>query len=508
MEDTGGCGPAAAGDRDGGLDALLREVHRQAARGDTDPDPGRILDWLHRHTGTHTALVDGATGRVEKATRAFPREVLPPLAALLRRLAAGTLGAAATQAAGLHVRCEALGPFAPHPVLVAAAPGEPTPHATAALAHTAGVLALLRRAGDGDRTWRGYQAKARQVRFAVLQALLSGDVLLARRMTTGAVPPLLEAGRLRLHLLHCPPGDRERIVLALQDPSGYHGSDLMVQCPVFKEHLICLIADADGEGPGREVPGRARGRAATLHRLVHDNPHYALGVSAPHPLTDTAAAYSQAAHALSAARTLPDRVAHHHGRSPLEGVLPREPALAWARAFLQPLGQAPRISADITLLSLGMPRVAVARLLELSRNTVAAHIRRVEQALAVDLGDVRARAALHLALALDATRTPCAADPPPGPPAALDDILRTERAAAWAHSRLSPLADRHRRTLEAWIDADTDAQRAAHTLGISRNTVRTHLRAAEAELGLDLLTLGTGVHDVVHALRITASRTG
>ncbi|MEU2674870.1 helix-turn-helix domain-containing protein [Streptomyces sp. NPDC007164] len=35
-----------------------------------------------------------------------------------------------------------------------------------------------------------------------------------------------------------------------------------------------------------------------------------------------------------------------------------------------------------------------------------------------------------------------------------------------------------RRTLQAWIDADTDAQHTAGALGISRNTIRMHLRAA------------------------------
>ncbi|MZD04434.1 PucR family transcriptional regulator [Streptomyces sp. SID5785] len=505
MGDTGAHGPDGRA-ADEGLDALLRELHRQAARGDTAPDPRRILNWLHRHTGTHTALVDGATGRVDTATAGFPHDDLEPLAALLSRLSAGSLDTAATQAAGRYVRLEALGPFAPRPVLVAVSDAEPPPHASAALAHAAGVLALLHRAGDVDRTRRGYQAKAHQVRFAVLQALLSGDALLARRMTTGAVPPILEAGRLRLHLLHCLPADRERIVHAMQDPSGYHGPDLIVQCPVFKEHLICLIADdgPDGEATAPQSPRPSR--AADLHRLVEENTPYALGVSDAHPLTETAAAYTQAAHALSAARTVPDRVAHYHGRTPLEGVLPQAAALGWARTFLQPLEQAPRISVDIARLALWMPRTGVAKLLDMSRNTVAAHIRRVESVLAVDLGDIRVRAAVHLALALDGAATARPADDADGEPVALGDLFRSERAAAWARTRLRPLAERNRRTLEAWVAENADAQQAARLLGISRNTVRAHLRAAESELGLDLLTLGSGIHEVVHALQITASR--
>lgn len=81
-------------------------------------------------------------------------------------------------------------------------------------------------------------------------------------MTTGAVPPLLDADRLRVHLLRCPSADRDRIARAHQDPYGYHGQALMVHCPVFKEHLICLIAD-DGTAGGS---GGSGGKRAALER--------------------------------------------------------------------------------------------------------------------------------------------------------------------------------------------------------------------------------------------------
>nr|WP_251982930.1 helix-turn-helix domain-containing protein [Streptomyces violaceusniger] len=53
------------------------------------------------------------------------------------------------------------------------------------------------------------------------------------------------------------------------------------------------------------------------------------------------------------------------------------------------------------------------------------------------------------------------------------------------------------------MDANTDAQRTARHPGLSRNTVRAHLRAAEHLLSRDLLTTGSGIHDLVHALHIT-----
>lgn len=243
----------------GQLDGLLREVRRQAARG-ADPDLGRILDWLYRQTGSHVALVADGTGRVEAATEGFPLDALPALAPLLTRLSAGQLAAAATDVGALRMRCEGLGTHEPRPVLVVAGSSEPAPEEAALISHVGTALTLLRHAEGSERTWRDYQRKAGQLRFAVLQALLAGEPLLARRMTTGVVPPLLDAGRLRIHLLHCPPSERDRISRAQQDPSGYHGPDLMVHCPVFKEHLICLVADDDDEEEGEGDRSGERGR--------------------------------------------------------------------------------------------------------------------------------------------------------------------------------------------------------------------------------------------------------
>ncbi|MFI6951725.1 helix-turn-helix domain-containing protein [Streptomyces sp. NPDC050422] len=423
-----------------------------------------------------------------------------PLAVLLGQLSGGGTAAAATWVEDVYVHCEALGAPGPRPVLVAAGRSVPNPEVVALISHTGSLLTLLRRAWDADWTLRGYQHKARQLRFAVFSALMAGEPMLARRMTTGAVPPLLDADRIRVHLLRCPPADREPIARAYQDPDGYHGQDLIVQCPAFQEHLICLVADnEDNDGSGH----RARGRSAALRRLVRDNPRYALGISGPHPLRATAEAYSQSTHALAVARSAPGRIAPYDGQSPLAGLLPRRPALAWSQTFLDPLNALPKTTTDITHLSMAMPRSAVARLINLSRNTITAHLRRAGQALGLDLDDVRSRAALNLALALTST----GADPEPETQHAfptLDDLLCTAPASAWARTLLHPLSARHRRTLQAWIDANADAQEAARRIGISRNTVRTHLRTAEALLGRDLLTSGTGVHDLVHALRITA----
>lgn len=80
---------------------------------------------------------------------------------------------------------------------------------------------------------------------------------------------------------------------------------------------------------------------------------------------------------------------------------------------------------------MAMPRSAVARLINISRNTITAHLRRAGQALGLDLDDVRSRAAVNLALALTSTW----ADPEPETqhrPPTLDDLLQTDPASAWA----------------------------------------------------------------------------
>ncbi|MGC5562704.1 helix-turn-helix domain-containing protein [Streptomyces sp. FR-108] len=476
------------------VDELLRLVRRRGT-------PAQVLDWLGRRTGAHVAWI-GREGTVEAATAGFPRRIADALTEQVERLAGGRLAAATARVGEREVRLEAFGGREPRPVLVTVS-ASALPREAAALASQAGgIVDLLSRASDADGGTRGYEAKAAQLRFAVLTALLAGDVTMARRMTTGDVPPLLNAERVRVHILHCPPADRDRLTRTYLDPSGYHGPGLMVNCPVFKEQLICPVA----EDP--ELDGRFR-QGEVLRRLVAENAGYALGVSRPHPLAATGEAYGEAVHALAVARNSPGRLAAYRGRPSLVHVLPRRAALAWARAYLEPLQALPKPTVDVVRLAVTFSRSGVARLLHLSRTTVTAHCRRAEEALGVDLGEVRTRATLDLALSLTALQAdpadPAQTDPVQLVAPPLGELLRASPATAWAEIFLRPLRDtRHRDlwlTVETWIDANTDAQRTAARVGLSRNTVRAHLRAAERLLNRDLLTTGSGVHDLVHALR-------
>ncbi|MEU4889944.1 MULTISPECIES: helix-turn-helix domain-containing protein [Streptomyces] len=484
------------------LDELLRQLSSRARR-DAGPAPGpqTLIDWLGRQLGAEIALVDRG-GTVEASTARFPPDVLGGLRAVLTRLAGGHLAAAASQTGPFHVRCEALGRHVPRPVLVVAGPQPLTREALALTSHAGALVEVVRRARQADDLALRYQRAAARVRLAILAALMTGEPTLARRMTAGAVPPLLDAERLRVHLLRCPPADRGRIIDAHEDASGYHGRGLMVRCPVYDDHLICLLPPDDDAG-GADGGGSP---AAPLRALVRDNPDYALGISAAVPLRDTARAYDQARHALAVACHTPERVADHHGRPSLAGLLPRPQAHAWARAFLEPIRAAPRLTLDITSLALNFPRSGVARLLDVSRNTVTAHLRRVQDALGLDLRDPRGRAELALALAIADLPSPDGGAVAEPPTPSVDGLLSAEAAVTWARAFLQPLRSGTdgalQQTLRAWIEAGTDAQRTARDLGISRTTVRAHLRTAEQLLQRSLLIPGPGTHELVHAFRI------
>ncbi|MFJ2675643.1 helix-turn-helix domain-containing protein [Streptomyces sp. NPDC087525] len=487
---------------DGRLDEFLHVVGQSAWR----PDAGvrGVVDWLHRQLDTEIALIDSA-GAVELSTPRFPEEALGPLGPMLTRLATGRMASAVTEIGAVHLRLEAVGTESPRQVLVLAGLTGLSRRAAALASHTGSVIGILHRARAADTALHGYQEKAHQLRVALFMALMAGDPVLARRMTTGAVPALLDCDRIRVHLLRCPPEERDRLARAHQDASGYHGRGLMVRCPVYDEHLICLIADdggaRDGEGHG---PGAPVGLGAALRELVGESPRYALGISGAHPLRATAEAYEQARHALAVAGNAPGRVAGYRGLEPLERLLPRDAAVGWARSFLRPLRSLPGVTLETTRLAMHFPRSGVAGLLGISRNTVTAHLKRAEDALGVDLREVRSRATVALALAITTLHQD--AEPVAGGPAVpeVEALFHTQTVAAWAEGFLEPLDDtahhRVRTTLRTWIETNTDAQRTARRLGNSRTTVAAHLRTAERLLNRDLLTTGSGVHDLVYAL--------
>ncbi|MFF2847480.1 helix-turn-helix domain-containing protein [Streptomyces sp. NPDC058001] len=484
------------------LDEFLYLVGQMAWR----PDAGlhEVVDWLHRQLGAEIAVVVGRAGAVEESTTGFPQEILVPLQPMLARLAAGHVASAATEVGTAQVRLEAVGSELPRRVLLLVSPTSLTRQEAAMASHTGSVIAVLHRARAADRAFSGYQQKARQLRLALFMALMAGDPVLARRMTADAVPELLDSDRLRVHLLRCAQDDRDRIAQIYQDPSGYHGPGLMVRCPVYDEDLICLIAEDESNQGNAEAPD---GLGQALRTLVAGNPRYTLGISSTQPLRATAEAYDQARHALAVARNTPGRVAGYQGQEPLERLLPREAATSWARSFLRPMHSMPQLTVDITRFAMDFHRSGVARLLGISRNTVTAHLRRAQAALGLDLRDVSSRATLTLALAVTSLHQDSEITDERQATPTLERVLDTHLAGAWAQAFLKPLRDPPRQhvltTLRTWITANTDAQQAALRLSISRTTVAAHLRTAERLLNRDLLTAGSGVHDLVYAFHLS-----
>ncbi|MER7133121.1 helix-turn-helix domain-containing protein [Streptosporangium saharense] len=485
---------------DGHLGEFLRLAGQAARRPESDDRLDAVVTWLRQRLCVEIALI-GRSGVVDLSTSGFPRETLKPLEPTLTDLATGKVASAAKEVGGLRILLEAVGAEPPRPVLLIAGTETLARQAASSASHVGALVAALHRARETTQTFRIYQGKAHQVRLALFMTLMAGDVTLARRISTGAVPPLLSASYLRVCILQCPPAERDRIAWAHEDTSGYHGRGLMVRCPVYDEHLICLAGEDENEGPGAD----RRGLPGLLRSLAEDR-RYLLGISRPHSLAATAQAYQQALHALAAARGGATWAAAFQGEPSLEEVLPHETARHWARRLLAPLDSAPRLTVDVLDLGLQFPRARVANLLGISRNTVTAHLKRAEEALGLDLENMGCRAALFLALKITG---PGSGDGPetavlPG----LAQVLRGQAVQRWAEGFLQPLDKHgHRRdlhtTLREWVEANLDAQQAAHRLRVSRNTVRARLISAQRALNRDLLSGGPGVYDLVHAFHIT-----
>src|SRR5690625_939300 len=177
------------------LDDMLRQL-RPSTSQDAEPEPQRLIDRLREQTGAEVALVDGE-GSAQVATAGVSDGVLADLQPVLAQLFSGRLAAAATETGGMHVRCEVLRREAPRSVLVVAARSPLTRETITLASHAGTVIEALRRVRRADEIADRYQQATGQLRVAVFMSLMAGDVTLARRMTVGAVPPLLNAERLR-----------------------------------------------------------------------------------------------------------------------------------------------------------------------------------------------------------------------------------------------------------------------------------------------------------------------
>ncbi|MEW1639354.1 helix-turn-helix domain-containing protein [Streptomyces sp. NPDC093801] len=474
-------GPGVGAGREAGAVAGLLRAARVGPDG-SRAAVRRVLGWLGGAVGG-SARIGGGTG-------GGGRE-----AGLVRDVAAGSPRSAGVAEPGRHVRVLALGQERPHPVLVVTRPSPYDGTAAALVAHAATVLELLLRAGEAEGERRRLAEAGAGVRLSVLQLLMGGEVALAQRTMAGLRPGLLDADRAVVCVLEAPHGERREVARSCEGLLA--GRALVVRCPADDGHVI-VVVPVTGDGGG--------GAEAALRAFVAGRDGVFLGVGDRHPLSRVAAGYDDAVRSLAAARLVPGRVAGHSARIRLSEVLDAGAAAGWAAGFLRPLAAVPpqdrgQLTATVRL-GLEFTAVNAARLLGISRNTVRARMDRAAGLLGVDLGDVRDRAALDLALRFQDE----VADPGRGA-AGLGRLLAAGPVRAWARELLAPLGADERdlgRTLRDWVGENCAVGPAARRRGVHPQTVREHLRGAEGLLRRQLVAGGGGLYEVVLALATEA----
>ncbi|MFI1767792.1 helix-turn-helix domain-containing protein [Streptomyces sp. NPDC020800] len=459
-------------------------------------DPRRVVAWLGRTVRAAVCLQD-AHGALLAGDR------VPLDADLLADLVTGRISAAALQDRERHLRMVRL----PHPeqdpaagaVLAVVRPEPFDRRAAEIVHHTAGVLELLLRERRLTQSGRRLQRATADLRLAILQLLMVEETVSARRVAAGLWPGLLEEDTARVYVVEGSPAERDALAHACADALG--GQALVVRCPAMDGHVIVVSP----------VPA-AREK---LRSLVDGRPGIFLGGSLRQRLAHTATAYGQAISALAVARFRPDQSAVYAERTHPARLMDPDTLRAWSAGVLRPLDTLPHhIRAELlatTRLGLEFTAVSAAKVLGVSRNTVRARMDRVEALLATDFSDLVTRAAAHLALNTEAVQEPYDPDgtvPHPSPRAGLGDLLALPALRVWAHDLLGRLDTEGRdlrRTLRAWIAADSNAERAARDLGVHAQTVREHVRAAEPVLERQLLASGSDLYEVVLAHLATGS---
>ncbi|UJA07081.1 helix-turn-helix domain-containing protein [Streptomyces collinus] len=477
-------------------------LHRAARTGGSQA----ALDYVADRGGTDALLVD-ARGVVLSAARrprrATAEGIWKAVLCGVRELARRRAGSMAVDVQGHTVFLYPLdGPAgASAPVLVAMAPRPKAAGLVSLLANAAPVLGLCWKAETAERLRSRLDAADGRTREAVLQLLMNGQVAAARQVAGVLLPQLPDT--IRIWVVERPRGLRGEVAARLRvgAPEAW-----VVPCTVYDEHLIVLAPTAedgdDAEGPS---PEHAHDAIAECW----------MGVSDAVALTDTAAAYAQAIHALAAARHRADRRACFASTPDL--ALAIGPDLAdWAEHFLAPLrvhaARRPQDPGSTELLATAASWLrfssGAADHLRIHRNTLSARLKHIARLLALDLDRLADQSVL--ALALRATTTARPAGPAPlgsePPLRRLDDLLAMPAVTGWARNQFRPLtaatgpADLAR-TLTVWLHHDARVDATAAALSLSATAVRKRLARVEALLQRSLLRPPTARHDLWLAQR-------
>ncbi|MEV6839042.1 helix-turn-helix domain-containing protein [Streptomyces sp. NPDC051133] len=398
------------------------------------------------------------------------------------------------------------------PVLVAVTPQSKAAGLASLLADAASTLRLCWKAEHTDRLRSRLEAADGRTREAVLQLLMNGQVTAARQVSGVLLPELPET--IRVWVVERPRGLRSEVAARLR--AGAPGA-WVVPCTVYDEHLIALVP-ASGDVADAGVPSPEQAHAAIAECWM--------GVSEAVALTDTAAAYAQAMHALATARHRADRRALFASAPDL--ALAIGPDLVdWAEGFLTPLrgpaARRPQDPGSTELLATAASWLSfsskAAEHLRIHRNTLSARLKHIARRLALDLDRLADQSVLALALRATATTCPAGEAPRPVPLDGeqalrrLDGLLATPAVTRWARSQFQPLAatagSAHlARTLTVWLQHDARIEATATALSLSNTAVRKRLARAEALLQRSLLRPPTARHDLwlaQHALSVSAA---
>jgi hypothetical protein len=326
-----------------------------------------------------------------------------------------------------------------------------------------------------------------QIRIAGLQLLMTGHADDFRRI----ISPLFEPGTFdtdtcRVYIAHGPSPDRSRVLAACQDAVGKRA--FVTRCLAYEGDVI-VIAPLNTP-PGSPATGWDR-TGTRLRDLLDSLPAWHLGGSGISNLNQVAQAYRDASNALLSARYIDARAALYSSDIRLACVL-GDRAVNWAANFLAPLLQQPtgrtEQLVDTVRLGLVFNHSAAAKMIPTGRNVVAKRMQYVGDLLGLNLDRFPDRAALDLALEVNAT-SDCGSSPA-GPTPTLAELLTTSEVRNWADSLLGRLDSDSRplrRTVTAWLSHDGHVAEAANALGLRPAAVRDHLRAAESLLRRRLL---------------------
>ncbi|MFJ4189467.1 helix-turn-helix domain-containing protein [Kitasatospora sp. NPDC089509] len=454
---------------------------------------GRIVRWLASETSGRAVLI-GRDGALIAAAPQRSADGLTAVADKIAQVAVGALESAAFEYDGREIRLVAVGSSRPRAVLAVARQAPFDRGLTQITNRAADLISLHLAVEDADTAVHNHQATAIALRVAILQLLMTGEVFKAQRTSASLYPGLLDRDTARVYILESRP--LERAQLDEECRRILAGRAIVVQCPVYDEHLIIVAPRSCPAEAGDDEVG------AALCRLVAGQRHRYLGGSSIKPLTETGQSYRHALRALANAKLASGRSALYNEQGRLPELL-NQLHPGWASAVLHPLLGQRAADRDVLIQALNLTLQssvrATAELTGAHRNTVANRVRSAAGILGVDLDSLRDRALTAVALeALIADGH--AGETAHVGPADLREYLASSDVRAWRDEFLRPLSQELACTLKEWVVANGDTARTAQALGIHTQTARKRLRQATKHLQRDLLNQSADAYDVVLAI--------